>query len=492
MKMTNAFGVFPCLALCLLLPLFARAREGAPLLRYKFSTGQTNVYHVEIEVRSEVGLETTTGNVFIVPTQVASNVIRLSCRGNLEVKREAQRILGYYGNMYPRGTVSLPDGCEIQIDDRGRVLRDSGDYPLSAPLGELIRSLIEPLPASAASHWETSDEVVIMDSPMSLGPALAFFSPETYGPPFFLNFNPRPKIAVLTMMRHTKWQVTAVTPETVAIHKQLALESLLHTGAEPRGSADGEGDLVFDHAAGLFKKIEMQGNDSALTETTVRKARVSFKCRLLEGAELAAAFAPPPASPPLRKLINDELQQITADLKSGNPEARRNAATRLSNAELDSPPPELLNLMASLLSDNDYSISQAAVNFLGKYGAKEQVPLLAKLLQNSDWGKRQTAIKALVRLKDERAIEPLADAVARGQSGPDAVSALVGFGSAAEKSALQLFNEKNFETRRQACGVLQQIGTETSIETLQKTVGDPDQSLSQAAADAIRVIKSRQ
>jgi hypothetical protein len=41
--------------------LVVNAREAA--LRYKFAAGQTNVFAVEISVRSETGSEITTGNV---------------------------------------------------------------------------------------------------------------------------------------------------------------------------------------------------------------------------------------------------------------------------------------------------------------------------------------------------------------------------------------------------------------------------------------------
>ena len=39
----------------------ASAREAA--LRYKFSTGQTNAFAIEVMVRGENGAEVTTGNV---------------------------------------------------------------------------------------------------------------------------------------------------------------------------------------------------------------------------------------------------------------------------------------------------------------------------------------------------------------------------------------------------------------------------------------------
>jgi HEAT repeat protein len=195
----------------------------------------------------------------------------------------------------------------------------------------------------------------------------------------------------------------------------------------------------------------------------------------------------------LSKPTADELQKLMADLKSADIGTRRSAAGRLSKAELDSSSPDLLERMASLSTDGDNSIRQSVASFLNTYGTTNQVPSLLKLLKDSDWMAHQTAIKALGRIKDERAIEPLTHDVARGGSSvQDASSALIRIGSPAEKAVLQLLNEGSIETRRHACRILQQIGTSKSIEPLQDLVGDPDQSLSQTAVEAIRAIEYRE
>jgi hypothetical protein len=498
MKTARTWRFFLLFALPLCMPTVAPARQRVSDLRYEFSVGQTNVYHMEVQVRSETGQETTAGNVFLVPTEVGSNVCRLSCRAALEVKRDMQRgPFGYFGGMYPGGPAVLPEGCEVQIDSRGHVLREAGDRALPIPLGSVIHALLEPLPESpSASRWESSDESTVMDYPLWVGPALGFYSPQPFGPPFFMNSGPRQTMAVLVVSRHVDCRVTAVTPETKTIHKHLSLVSLLKLGSEPRVSATGDGDLVFDGAAGLFKNIEMQYSTASATETTSRNAKVGIKCHLLGGAELTASLAPPapPPPPPLSKPTADELQTVIADLQSADVGTRRDAAGRLRNAELTSPPPELFKLMASLCVDSDNSIRQSAANFLKTYGTTNEVPALLKLLKDSDWETHRTAVKALGRIKDERAIEPLIDDLARGMSPvqQEAVAALVNIGSPAETAVLQMFKERNLETRRQACRLLQQIGTSKSIDPLKDLVSDPDQSLSQAAVEALRAIKFRE
>ncbi len=64
--------------------LMVAARE--PAVRYKFSAGQTNVFAVEVAVRSESGSEITTGNLFVVAKEVTTNGAKVICRGNLKME----------------------------------------------------------------------------------------------------------------------------------------------------------------------------------------------------------------------------------------------------------------------------------------------------------------------------------------------------------------------------------------------------------------------
>ncbi len=476
--------------------LMVAARE--PAVRYKFSAGQTNVFAVEVAVRSESGSEITTGNLFVVAKEVTTNGAKVICRGNLKMenRRAPQRMPGYYPGYMPMQNLSaFQNGCEMDLDDRGQVLRDGGDYLLAVPLGKLIQSIFEPLPAKTGG-MESSDTVAVLDEPLWLGPTEFLLNPAPGGPPFyngFMGFNQRSAQAALKLSRHLAWSVATNSADTVVFNKKVILGSLLKTGDEPRLTATSESVLTFNRAAGIFEKIETEGDVSSQTETAARKARVSFKCHLLTGAELAAALTPPPPAAP-RKLAGAELEKFVADLKSPDLETRRSALRQFNGAEVESPSDELIDLVAAMALDSDQFTRMTAANFLGTYGTTNQVPVLLKLLKDSDWSVRQPAVKLLGRLKDERAIQPLADLVARGASmyGQDASSALINIGAPAEKSVIALLNERNADTQRQACNILQQIGTYDSLDSLQKLIGDSDQQVSQAAVDAVRAIKQRQ
>ena len=153
----------------------------------------------------------------------------------------------------------------------------------------------------------------------------------------------------------------------------------------------------------------------------------------------------PPAFTP--KPTAEELQKLMTDLASNDVGVRRSAANRLGNATLDSPSPELLNLMTSLATDSENSIRASAASFLKTYGTTNEVPVLIKLLRDSDWNARQNAIKGLSRMKDERAIDPLVDELMRGGSPgqQEATAALVAIGAPAETAVLQMLQQKYLE-----------------------------------------------
>lgn len=471
------------------------AVEDAPLLRYQSAAPQTNVYSVQIETRGETGKDTLAGNLFVITAPLSNSQFRLTARGSLMPRRDpGSPPAMYYPGSPPRFTtpVNFTETSELRADDRGRVLRETGDHAFAVPLGQMLHAFLETFPATAEAQWETTDAAFVLDEPLCLGPAAAFLSPQPYGMPYAYGYYPgRPGPALLAVTRHLTCKIIATTPAAVTIRKQLGVDSLLQTGSEPRVSAGAEGELVFDRRAGVLSKISLEGKSVVCTETVTRRTMVALRCQRLEGAELEAALKPPPP-PPARKLSPEELQKALADLKSADLGARQAAASRLSSAELDSAPPELLNLMASLAADPDGGIRQAAANVLATCGTKDHAAALLRLLKDGDISARQAAMRGLGRLKDKRAVEPLVEIVATG--GPEAhqaVAALSACGPEAESAVLRLLKEKHVESRRHACNILRQIGTRKSLEPLREVMLDADQMLSQAATEAVRAIQSR-
>jgi hypothetical protein len=464
------------------------ATARTPSLRYRFIEGQTNVYSVQIEMRGESGRDTLNGNIFVVATNVSSNVFQLSLRGNLMPRREPGQMPFLSGPMRMPMNFSLNDGTEVQIDERGRILRIGTDIPLPIPLGQLTSAFFEILPENG-SHWEIEDETFVLDHPMNTGPVDAYMG-SRYGMQFF---GPHQSPALLAVKREVKFNVSDKSGDLVSIRKQLHLESPLRNGADPRCVASGEGTLIFDTEKGLFRQIDLECKSLGNTENVLRKTSCELHIRLLEGTELEKALNPRPAAPPVaRTITREEFQKILADLQSDDSDKRRSAVMKLNGREVANIPDESMEVFATLLADSDMWVRQTAANFLAANAGSSAVPYFIKLLKGGDYSVRQAAVKGLARARDARAAEPLAELVARGQSdSQEAANALTKIGAQAEDAVLELLKEKNVETCRRACQILGQIGTAKSIEPLKQTMLDPDTSLNQAASEAVRSIQIR-
>jgi hypothetical protein len=476
------------------------------LLRYAFSPGQTNAYSVQIESQGEAGREAIAGTFVVSTRAVGSNFICLTLRGQL--RPNFQRNMGSMPIYRPGASPSLSSYTmgmptqerELVIDQRGKIVRVAGDQALPIPLGLLTASLVQSFPAEATPGWENEEEVSVLDEPLLQGPAPAFLNPQ--GGYFYGGYMPgRGPQGVLAARQQTKIKVTYVTPQTVTLQKTFSLDSLMWTGAEPRVSAAGEGKIEFDRALGMPKRVELECKTVAVTENLSRRSVLNLRWQLLEGEERDKALAPPPAATPEKQFSAEEVAKLQEQMRSGNLPQRMTAARELSSGRLTNPPPELLSEMSALVSDPDETVRRAALTVLANHGGKEQVPLLIKSLNDSDASVRTAVAKGLGRIKDPRAIEPLANCLATGQGDQPyfrpnresaAAEALVRFGPAAEPAVIALLKEKNVETRIQACNILKQIGSKKSLSTLRDLTSNPSKELSEAAAEACRAIQSRE
>jgi len=467
-------------------------------LLYDFQSGETNVYAVDFWVQGESGLETNSGDIILSVTKADTNAATLTCRGNLKTGTRRPPGSGFMmmPTMYQtRG--AFPNNAEIRLDRQGNELSNGGDYPLAAPLGKLVQSLFEPLPILGSSA-KVSDTAVILDEPYWLGPAEVFpnnmMGGQLYGA-HIMNY-PQPVLAYLAVDRQSVLQTEDEGPDLVKIHKTLKLQSLLLTGLHPRFTASSKSELVFDRRLGRLTTISTLAEAVAETETSLHHVKITFQARLLTGAELTAFLAPPAPPAPPRTLSPAELDKLAEDLRSPDIETHRSAMRNLGGENIDSPSDELIGLVAERAVDSDSFVRSSAVNFLEKHATTNQVPVLVRLLPVADWSARPPIARTLGRLKDPRSIVPLTEVIARGDqfvnNQQDISNALISIGTPAESAVLDLLQDRYIGSRHQAADILKEIGTARSLPALEKLATDPDQTLSQAAQNAIQGIKLRQ
>jgi hypothetical protein len=459
-------------------------------LHYEFTPKTTNAYRVTLTAILNDDRPTLSGNILVnVASLGADDVASVGFNGSLTPKAARN---GFRPMMMPEWwsrpvyLAGYPGPLTVEVDGQGRVLREramGGELP--PPLGNLERLFFEPLPAPPTAHWQTRNEVLIVEDP-----ALASTA---NGPVGYMGgyYGDGRNPVRLSAVQTAEYRLTKTDAQTVTLHKQVTVRSLWLTGKQPRFEASGEGDIVFDRGLGRVRSVQMHCESRTTTETTVRRIPFTLRVESLEGDELAKALQPPkPEAPTILKAA--ELEALLRDLASDDQGKRIGAASRLNSAEIESPTPELFAAIARRIDDEDATFRMTALHVLGRYGQAEQVPLMIRLLRSADQGNRRELLDGLRRLQDSRTIEPLADLVAQG--GFDAQGAaeiLASFGPATEDAALQLLKERNLETRRYACDILRQVGGPRSLEPLKAQMLEHDQNLNQAATNAARAVQDR-
>lgn len=470
-------------------------------LRYAADSRYTNVYHVAIETSTELGKELIDGNITVVHQGISSGAIELGFRGSLRpqwVAADESNRARYQASPYGSYALTFGNESYLKIDAYGQVLGERGEIPLNCPLGGLMRTLVEPLPAVPTNSWERSDSpsVIVSYPPNTvIGPAV-LTAPITYGTSSPYN---RSAPEAYPVKRHLTYVVTNVSPQTVTIAKHLDIESMLHVGEEPKILATADGEAIFDRKMGALREVSLKGRTLVNSETLQRRQTINLSLKLLEGDARDRVLNPPaPVRVARTNLTEEQIQELTRRVISTHGPEKVAVISRLSEQPLTNPPPELIAELARIAANPTNSGYYPAISLLAKHCDKTHAPLFLEVL-NQKTSARSTAIAALGRLGDKRAITPLCNIMAEaegnsyyGYGNSDAAEALIKIGPDAEAEVLNLLKtQKSIAARCQACNVLREIGTKRSLSALQEAVGSSNTQLSEAAAKAIQGIQNR-
>jgi predicted Zn finger-like uncharacterized protein len=198
--------------------------------------------------------------------------------------------------------------------------------------------------------------------------------------------------------------------------------------------------------------------------------------------------------PPNADVVTKALHQLKSPSRHKRQEAVRNLKDMLPDEKRRA---DVVMALEPLLNDSDLFTRKFAIEALGVWGNKDALPLLLNAMREKD--NRGEAIKALGRLKDERAAEPIAERLEEFFDRHEAEEALKRMGPIAEKAVLTRLNHHDWQVRMTVCDILGAIGTKQSIPPLEKVVEagkDPfsgqNHLVAKKAEQAIRAIKARQ
>jgi HEAT repeat protein len=198
------------------------------------------------------------------------------------------------------------------------------------------------------------------------------------------------------------------------------------------------------------------------------------------------------AAPAKPATANDPVAQALDDLRQPNSQRRREACGKLAQMELKEQRHDVAQQVEAILNDADGNTRAAAAKTLAVIGGAENVQgLLAQLAKDDYVAARREQLLALGKLKDDRAIEPVAQHLSQNADREAAGQALEAMGTMAEKKVRDYLHYPDVAVRVEACRILQHIGGAASVAALETAKNDVSEKVAKAAADALQAIKGK-
>lgn len=185
----------------------------------------------------------------------------------------------------------------------------------------------------------------------------------------------------------------------------------------------------------------------------------------------------------------DAVTRALHHLKSTNQLKRAEAVRKLKETLPDERRAEVVKALEPLLNDANFFTRQDVIEALGVWGNKDAVPLLLNAMREKET--RDTAMKALGRLKDERAVEPIVERLDDFFDNHEAAEALKQMGPMAEQAVLARLNHHEFMMRMTVFDILKVIGTKKSLPSLEKASADQNIVIATTAKETIQAITAR-
>jgi beta-lactamase regulating signal transducer with metallopeptidase domain len=478
------------------------ALDGKGPLRYRWVSGRTYVYSVQIEAEDAETIEVLSGRPSYTVRRAGNDGVELVFNGRLMASEKMKsgqpvsfgrppRFRGPFSSFSGVGLPRFPTGEHIlNYSDRGSLQSMSGQSQLPYVLGNLSQLVIVPFPEDARAQWEESGRTTITlkaDDDRHPFPRSPLPRPP-FGP-----FADRDEGRQFEARERSEYQCDEPKDNTVVIHKQYELQTTQMHDVQPRLALTGEAVIMFDLELGVPTSLTGQYKLTHHTENTTLRTPLSISARLLSDEERIRLESEASAAGQGVPLDSNSLNDALADLMATESFRVQNAATKLERAEPQGRREEVARALEPLLTSPDKLTRQAGARALAVWGTRETLPVLVKALNDEFAAVPQAALQGLARLQDARAIEPILGLIRAGKHRTQAVQAFAAMGGIAEEAALGLLDDRNSDVRFDACLVLKTIGGEKSVRMLEKTSHDDENAVVRLMAErAVEEIRDRE
>jgi hypothetical protein len=467
-------------------------------LRYRWESGKSYAYSIQIEADEDESTEIYTGTPAYMVRSTGRDGTELVFNGRLmqsqKVKPSLQipfgrppRIHGPFSSFGGVGIQTFP-GTEhvLHVNNQGHLQSMQGDSQLPYVLGNLSQLVLVRFPEDARAKWEESEKTAIL---MKAGNDGRFPFPRApFGP-----FANRDAGERLEAREQSEYRRDEPSDNAVVIHRKYELKTTQVQGGQPRFLLTGDVQFRFDLVLGLATSVAGQFKLTQNTENTAYTIPITLSAKLLSEDERTKNETEVKGAARRHPLEAQALDAALDDLTAAEPERVQNAANRLERAEPQGRQNEVARALEPLLESKENFTRQAGARALAVWCTQESVPVLIKALDDEFFTVSWSALEALGKLRDKRAVEPIAGLIRAKKHRLQAVPALAALGAVAEDAALELLAESDSDMRYDACKVLRVVGGPKSIELLSKVARNDDNGIVRLVAnEAMDEIRGRE
>jgi S1-C subfamily serine protease len=441
--------------------------------------------------------------VTINPNRSLGKLMLISTSGNYRTKLDqpGRRVIGLGGTyVSTRGS--------LKVDQFGQVeeFNDSNQLPyLTGPMSLLAVHELDP---DGRNQWTVRQGITIaieQEDRRFGGIRRRPFGPRFRGPdPFGRNADNTKKIQAI---EETNYVLKEKTDQSLVIGKRFSLKTQDDPN-NPLMAITGDGTITFNRQDGMVESYEFKQTYSGqadgkrvvvpITISMTRMSNEELADRIRKTADsvaLSEAQQIDKAKNVVQKTDVEKLDEILNKIKEAVAKNRSpwvDLGTLTKLAVVPERKEEVAALLVGLLATKDRTRLQYTLNALGKWGTKTSVPDIIPHLKDTFFTIPQAAANALGAIGDERAIDPLFEAVkANGRNRRYLASGLAKFGPQIEDRAIELLSSEDKDIMQSALEILKVVGGKKSIEAITPIVKGQDFFRRVYAERAIKPIQAR-
>lgn len=456
----------------------------------------------------EVARRVTPGVAFIkVWGNSGGKMYEVTFNANFHEQPQMRRSRGGFPGPPSFGTSSMDHG-KLTVNALGEVLEFQGEEQLPAVLGPVGVFFMEKLDAYSESQWLVETESTLQrikrdDSPFG-GPRFGGRM-RGFGPPGMFGGREDEVVEEIPAIERVSYQVGQTLNNKISITKSYEYTAT-RSNNQPYMNIRGTGTLVFDTVQGMPFSLEYNSTVEQTNEEGTIKVPVRVSYTLRDPAEVQREIQQAQQkaeadkkqreeeqSVPNPKLVDDLIAEVRKAEGGNGASQPLSKLGQLAIVEVKRD--EVLKIARNHMKNSNGFVKKGATEAFCHWATAEHAEDLKKVLADSDGlmhDAKRVAVKTLARIAKPEDYPTLIMSMTDHTVRTQLKDALIEVGPSIEDPILKTFSQiSDASAKNDLLEILKKVGTEKSVDFLEKLATSNDFSVKSNAQQALDAIRAR-